>query len=115
MKLLGLLILVSAPVWGDETQALDLLLGMANEPMKMASCTKARPDGTVYKFKEDLATYFSAFDKGENRVAGKCFSGQCSVEISHRDGEDLFSAIYRFKLSGKGAVVRNSMECIWTP
>ncbi len=97
------------------TQALGLLLGLANETMNTRECKKTNLDGTPFTFKEDLAVYFSGFSKGTNRITGECRRGACSVEISHKNGEDVFSATYRFKLTQKGTVILSSLECGWTP
>lgn len=112
------LIALAASAAGEErgsTQALGLLLGLANETMNTRECKKTKLDGTPYRFKDDLATYFSEFSKGTNRITGECRRGACSVEISHQNGEDVFSARYRFKLSQKGTVILSSLECAWTP
>jgi hypothetical protein len=99
----------------ENVRAVRLLLKFANQPMNTASCQKSEPGGKPLTIGEDLAAYFAEFDKGENRIRGQCKGAECSVDISHRNGEDVFSAVYRFRVTKAGVPLAASLFCGWTP
>ena len=61
-----------------------------------------------------LAAVLANLDVGKNTIYGSCKGNKCSVEIYHAYGEDVSSAVIRFRIKNGKALVE-TMECRLTP
>ena len=61
-----------------------------------------------------LGVWMSNLDIGKNTIYGSCKGNKCSVHIYHAYGEDVSSAVIRFR-SKNGKARVGTMECHTTP
>jgi hypothetical protein len=113
------LIMLAAPVQAgeaDTSRALRLFQQLHGaRPPAQSGCEGTLPGIRRPTVGDLVASRLAVFESGENRVSGQCnAAGQCHVDMSHADGEDVSSARFAFRTSGKRAV-RSSLRCAFTP
>lgn len=100
----------------DVEHALRFLLAATSLPVTAAtpSCGGLIVGVPKPTLGDMLAIPFGGLDGGVNRVAGGCIGDQCSVQIGHDAGDDVYSYEYRFK-TARGKLVPASLQCFSTP
>ena len=82
---------------------------------RSSGCAGALPGDARPTLGALLANRLSYLDGGVNRVRGQCGRlGRCEVAITHADGEDVESAIFRFEIA-RGRLRASSIQCVFTP
>jgi len=99
----------------ETNAALSALFTITNEVIpESSSCQGNYGQQGKAKVSDLLAIQLAYLYKGKNIIQGNCTNNQCTVSITHSSGEDVSSAIIKFKLvRGKASV--GTLECVITP
>ena len=96
-------------------KALTLLFSAANEFIpESSSCHGSYGQQGTATVKDLLSVQMAYLYSGKNIIQGDCTAKQCKVEITHAAGEDVSSAIIKFKIA-RGRVNTATLQCIITP
>lgn len=96
-------------------KALTFLFSASNEFIpKSSSCHGSYGQQGKVTVKDLLSMQMAYLYSGENIIQGTCAANQCKVEITHVAGEDVSSAIIKFKIE-QGKVDIATLQCTITP
>lgn len=107
---------ITAPASPDGTgKVLRALLTISNEAIPgTSSCQGNYGQQGKAMVKDLIAVQLAYLYSGENTIQGNCISTLCTLSIAHASGEDVSSAIIKFKLVRDKASV-STLQCVITP
>jgi hypothetical protein len=97
------------------SKALNALLAVSNDVIpQSSSCHGDYGQEGAATVKDLLAMQLAYLYSGKNTIKGDCTATQCNLSIAHAAGEDMSSAVIKFKLA-RGKAKTSTLSCVMTP
>jgi hypothetical protein len=97
------------------SKALNALLAASNNAIPESStCYGSYGQEGAATVKDLVAMQLAYLYSGKNTIKGHCTATQCTLSIAHAAGDDVSSAVIKFKLV-RGKANAATLRCVITP